>query len=67
MNFKTWMENKEYPWRIWSDGLTQKTAKKLLAHYQKKQPVPDQVYEFRIATTEFHGEGLWRLEGRRIQ
>jgi len=38
-----------------------------VAHYQKNQPVPEQEYEFKIAPTQFHAEGYWQLEGRRIK
>lgn len=61
------MEAKTWPWRVWQDGLTKDAAKILLVHYQKKQPVPEQEYEFKIAPTQFHAEGYWQLEGRRIR
>ena len=64
---KHWGEAVEYPWRIWQDALTKEQAERLLAHYQTKQPVPGQKYEFRITPTEFHGEGFWQLEGRRTE
>lgn len=67
--FRNFMEvtPKVWPWRVWQDGLTKDAVEKLFVYYQKNQPVPEQEYEFKIAPTQFHGEGFWQLEGRRIR
>lgn len=50
-------------WMIWSDGLTEESANRLLKYHSNKH----KDYIFKISKSEFHDKEFYQLEGLKIE
>lgn len=48
-------------WYVWSDGLTEEAADQLVKWWSEHHPN----YSFRRIVSEFHGDGLYSVEGKK--